>query len=265
MTRSPAALARPPLAALTLAALLAGLASPAPAAAEASWVLGSDCPDRRVGVLLGFQQSTNAQWAGIPFPFHRPTLRAELVGGLPGPVDVHVQGIIGHNGFLRPEYELAAGLRLAPFDGWTPRRFAVSLLGGVRAVPGDPIWLDYFEVDDHPAVGMNRLEFLYEGHKRQPGAAFLVRFRYETHWLTLVERTHAEHNTDVLRPFVASHLWELRFGLASRPDLPASFVLETGIYLYVPQWQEENATHVGLIISLAGAMGPDPDLEVVHD
>lgn len=245
--------------ALVVAVALSAL--PATARAAASWALASDCPNRHVGLLIGFQQSTNADWAAVPVPVHRPTLRAELVGGLPGPLDIAVGGHIGHIGIMRVEYELAAGLRLAPFDLWSKRRLALFFTGGVRAVPGIPHYLGE-ETLDHPAVGMTRLELLYEGHARHPGAAFLLRVRYETHWLALVERTHAERITETGRPFVASHLAELRVGLASRPDLPASFVLETGFYVYIPQWEQENVLHVGLIISLAAAMGPDPTLEV---
>ena len=78
-------------------------------------------------------------------------------------------------------------------------------------------------------------------------------------------RTHAERVREDGRPFVASHVIELRVGLASRPDLPATFVLEAGFYVYIPNWDQENLFHGGLIISLAGAMGPNPDLEVERD
>jgi hypothetical protein len=247
---------------LVLAVALSAL--PSTARGAASWALASDCPEGRVGFLIGFQQSTNAQWAAIPIPVWRPTLRAELVGGLPGPLDIAVGGHFGHNGIMRAEYEIAAGLRLAPFDLWSDRRLAVALTGGARAVPGIPTYPDGSMLD-HPAVGMTRLELLYEGHARRPGAAFLLRVRYETHWLMLLERTHAERITETGRPFVASHLVELRVGLVSRPDLPASFMLETGLYVYIPQWEEENVLHVGLIISLAAAMGPDPHLEVMRN
>ncbi len=236
------------------------LLSTGPARSQPTHALAGTADAGDWGLLLAFEQVADLPYGAIPAPVFRPSFRGGFVGGLPGPGDLVVQGHVGGDGEEQLYWAGVAGLRLAPHGPERTFRPAISLTGGVRSVPLSPsIGYSYGSaVSTHPAVGVGRLEGLFEIAREGDPTAFTVRIRYETHWTWLTERHHDGTGAERQAPLLASQLVDLRFGFVIDPLDTASFFFEAGAHIYSPFQPEERYEHVALIVSAGAVLGSGP-------
>ncbi len=245
-----------------LAALLV-LASVIPAAgvrAESTSAFAGDAAAGRGALLWAFEHAAALPMGAIPIPVLRPSLRLELTGGLDGPLDLRFDGHIG--GLAGIIYRASGGLRLAPLTGSSRARPAMVLLGGIRSIPGGPsaespcFGCSY--TSSHPAVALAGVDGVFEIQGREGASSFLLRVRYETHWIAIEDRTHGRQEEVRVHPQFASQMWELRLGALTRPTATYSGFFEIGVYVYAPALESELSTHAGLMMALGGALAPEP-------
>ncbi len=238
--------------------------APAPVEARSARAFGEAADAGQIGAVIAFEQLMETPLAVNPAPAFRPTFRADVVGGLPGPLDLVATGHAGGRLFsLTPIWGASAGLRLAPFDADQGVRPSVWLTGGARTVPGDNT-LEVAFSDDvpsviredlHPAVGLSRIALLLELHRNKERPQLLLRFAYEAHWAVVVSTSHAETTTQRWTPVLASNLFEARIGMLTSPEKEASPFFEVGLFGYLPVQPEEMSAHAGLIVELGIALG----------
>ncbi len=245
--------------ALTSLLLLAALALPAaPASAECSSAMAGRVEDGQGALLIGFEQASVVPWGLVPLPVHRPTFRMEFNGGLPNDMAVHVEGAVG--GVAAPVWRIAAGPRLAPFDTSHDVRPALTLVAGLRSVPGAPdIWdmcIGCPSEATHDGVLLTGVDGTFEFVKPGRTTAFLLHVRYEAHWIMIADRYHGAYTRSSSRPAFASHLWELRVGVLANPRKPSSAFVELGGFFYQPERDSEMDPHGGLIFSCGAVIGP---------
>jgi hypothetical protein len=243
---------------LLVVALL--LAVPAThARGEASGAMAGHVPEGQGAMLIGFEQSSALPWALVPIPIHRPTFRMEFNGGLPDGMGVHLEGAIG--GVSSPVWRAAGGPRFAPLDTSHDVRPAVTLLGGLRSVPGAPEIWDFMCVGcnsdaTHDGVLLTGAEGVFEFVKPGRITSFLLRVRYEAHWILATDRYHGVYTRSSSRPQFASHMWELRLGVVANPRKPSSAFVELGGFFYQPEQESEMDAHGGLIFAGGAVIGP---------
>ncbi len=233
-----------------------GLAGPQPGNCQSAHALAGATDTGEWGALLTYQQVVTPPFPLLPAPVARPSFRGAFIGGLPGHGDLSLDGHVGGDPDGNVHGALRAGLRLSPHDISHLVRPAVTFSGGIRSVPNSPDMDEPWAVlATHPAVGLARIEALFEFAPETNPTTFVLRVRYETHWTHLVRHLHDGSGAVQHSPLLASQLIELRLGFLVCPQQPSSFFFESGFYVYSPFQPEERSEHIAVIVSAGMAVG----------